>query len=62
MGRRNLSILTVVTFGIRSIFVCIQELVEQLPAGMYFRGDFLSVQDASEFNSAIQDTIYFSNT
>jgi len=62
MGHEKLAILTVVTFGIRSIFACIQELVEQLPAGIYFRGDFLSVQDASEFNSSVQDTIYFSNT
>lgn len=59
VGCRTLTLLTVVTFGIRSIFVCTQELEEQLPAGIYFRGDFLSVQDASEFNSAIQDTIYF---
>lgn len=62
MGHRKLTILTVVTFWIRSMFVCIQELVEQLSARIYFRGDFLSVQDASEFNSAIRDTIYFSNT
>lgn len=62
VGRRNLAPLTVVTFGIRSIFVCTQELAEQLPAGIYLRGDFLSVQEASEFNSAIQGTIYFSNT
>lgn len=61
MGHRYLVLLTVVTFGIRSIIVCIWELAEQLPEGRYFRGGFLSVQDAYEFNSAIQDSIYFSN-
>lgn len=62
VGCKNLPLLTVVTSGIRSIFVCTQELAEQLPAGIYSRGDLLSVQDASEFNSAVQDTIYFFNT
>lgn len=40
MGHRKLTVLTVVTFGIRSIFVYFQELIEQLLAGMYCEGDF----------------------